>query len=302
MNTAAQILIPVGILGAMALVFGLLLAVASKIFEVKVDERVPLVRDALPGANCGGCGFPGCDACAAAIVGGTAACNACPVGGAAAAEEIAKIMGEEAIEGPRLAAMVLCQGDCEVAPRRADYYGVMDCREAVNANGGAKDCRFGCIGYGSCVKACKFDALHMSDKMLPVVNRDNCTACNQCVIACPKGVMQLVPYDHDIRVNCKNMMKGKFTRTDCSKGCIACRRCVKVCPTGAVTVADNLASIDYEKCIQCGLCVEVCPTHALTGNKKEGALEAYEKAHPEYKRPEAKPKKAPAKKPAKAEA
>lgn len=286
-----QILIPVAVLSAMALVFGIGLAVASKVFEVKQDERIPLVREALPGANCGGCGFPGCDACAAAIVDGSAACNACPVGGAAVAEAIAGIMGEEAIDGPRLAAMVMCQGDHVKAPARAEYYGVKDCREAVNANGGAKGCRFGCIGYGSCVAACKFDALHMSENGLPVVNRDNCTACNQCVITCPKGVMQLVPFDHDIRVSCKNRMKGKYTRPDCSIGCITCRRCVKVCPTGAVTVQDNLASVDYEKCIQCGLCTEVCPTGALTGHKKEGALEAYEAAHPDYVRPETKPKK-----------
>lgn len=264
---ANQIMIPVMVLGIMGLIFGVILAVAAKAFEVKEDERIPLVRAALPGANCGGCGYPGCDGCAAAIVAGEAAVNACPVGGAAVAEKIADIMGETAGEGMPDVAQVLCGGNCDVAPRRSDYYGLKDCNEAVVANGGPKECRFGCIGLGSCVSVCEFDALHMTDKQLPEVNIDHCVACGKCVTICPKNVMRLIPKDQIVHVDCQSKEKGKLVRQGCSVGCIACGLCEKNCPFDAIHVEGNLAVIDYSKCTNCGLCVKKCPTHALM---KEG--------------------------------
>lgn len=260
----SEILIPVAVLGALGLIFGFVLAVASKKFEVKQDERVPLVRNELPGANCGGCGYPGCDALAASIVKGEAPVNACPVGGAKVAEAIAKVMGAEVSTEEPKAARILCKGDCEKAVQRADYYGLSDCREAVIANGGPKECRFGCIGLGSCVKVCQFDALTMSDKHLPVVNVENCTACGKCVDTCPKGIIELIPKNSIVHVDCRSKEKGKIVRGACEVGCIGCRACTKVCPADAITVENNLAHIDYEKCINCGACMKKCPTGAIS--------------------------------------
>ncbi|MEG1432858.1 MULTISPECIES: RnfABCDGE type electron transport complex subunit B [Eubacterium] len=258
-----DLLIPVLVLGGMGLIFGAGLAIASKVFEVKKDERIPLVRAALPGANCGGCGYPGCDALAEAIVKGDAPANACPVGGPSTAVEVGEIMGESVGNTDPQIACVHCNGDCEHAPTRADYYGIKNCREAMIASGGPKECRFGCMGMGSCVEACQFGALTMGDKSLPIVDPDACTACGQCIAACPKNLINLTPYDQVIHVDCRSTAKGKIVRTACTCGCIGCKACTKVCETGAITVTDNLAHINYDLCTQCGACVEKCPTGAV---------------------------------------
>lgn len=259
-----ELLIPVGILGAMGLIFGAGLAIASKVFEVKTDERVPLVREALPGANCGGCGFPGCDALAAAIVNGEAAVNACPVGGAATAMAIGEIMGESVGSSEPMVACIHCNGDCTHSPNRADYYGIQDCRQAMIASGGVKTCRHGCMGLGTCVNACMFGALSIGDNGLPEVDVDKCIACGKCREACPKGIIDLIPADQLVHVDCRNTDKGKLVRAVCDIGCIACKACVKVCPVEAITVENNLAAIDYDKCTQCQACFEKCPTGAIT--------------------------------------
>lgn len=259
-----ELLIPVGILGAMGLIFGAGLAIASKVFEVKTDERVPLVRDALPGANCGGCGFPGCDALAAAIVNGEAAVNACPVGGAVTAMAIGEIMGESVGSSEPMVACIHCNGDCTHSPNRADYYGIQDCRQAMIASGGVKTCRHGCMGLGTCVSACMFGALSIGDNGLPEVDVDKCTACGKCRDACPKGIIDLIPGDQLVHVDCRNTDKGKLVRAVCDIGCIACKACVKVCPAEAITVENNLAFINYDKCTQCQACFEKCPTGAIT--------------------------------------
>ncbi len=284
-----EIVIPVLVLGAMGLLFGSGLALASKIFEVKQDERVPLVRAELPGANCGGCGYPGCDALAESIVKGEAQINACPVGGAAVAAKIGEIMGQEVDEEEKpMTAHIMCHGTHDVAPVRAQYYGVNDCREALTANGGIKSCRFGCLGYGSCVAVCPFDAIHMTESGIPEIDEEKCTACATCVATCPKDVIQIVPKDQQIFVSCNNTNPAKYVKPVCQVGCIGCRMCTRNCPTGAITVTDNLATIDYDKCINCGVCIEKCPAGALTGEKKEGVLEEYMKEHPDYD-PNAKP-------------
>lgn len=277
-----QIIVPVLVLGAMGLLFGSGLALASKIFEVKQDERIPLVRAELPGANCGGCGYPGCDALADAIVSGEASINACPVGGAPVAAKIGTIMGEEVIEEAPKTARVLCQGTHDLAPARAQYFGINDCREALNANGGNKGCRYGCLGFGSCVSACPFDAITMTESGIPNIDEEKCTACGTCVVTCPKSVIALMPKDKTIRVGCQNKDKAKLVKPNCEVGCIGCRMCTRVCPTGAITVTDNLASIDYDKCISCGLCIEKCPQNAITGQVVDGALDAYMKEHPDF--------------------
>ncbi len=269
------ILVPVIMLGIFGLVFGIGLAVAAKVFEVEVDERVPLVREALPGANCGGCGLPGCDAFANAVVNGEVPIDGCPVGGADAAAAIATIMGLEASTSEKKVATVLCQGTCESAPKRAEYYGEMDCREAMIASGGSKDCRYGCMGYGTCVAVCPFDAIVMGDDGLPKVDPEKCTACGKCVDACPKSVMALVPAKQDVIVKCNNLDRGKIARLSCSTACIGCGACVKVCNFDAITVENNCAVIDYDKCRECYECVEKCPMNCISGDIEYGKSLAY---------------------------
>ncbi len=249
-------------IGGLGLVFGLGLGYAAKKFEVKTDPLVPIVRDALPGANCGACGYAGCDAFAKAIVEGEAPINGCPVGGASTAEELSKIMGIEATETARQVAYVKCQGTCRVAREKYIYEGVTDCQNAAFLQGkGSKGCEYGCLGLGSCVKACAFDAIDIVDGVA-VIN-DNCVACEQCVVSCPKGLIEMVPDASKVRVSCNSNDKGKPVKVNCEVGCIACRMCVKVCEFDAIHVENNLASIDYDKCTQCGACVEKCPTNAI---------------------------------------
>lgn len=269
------ILVPVGILGVFGLIFGIGLAIAAKVFEVYEDPRVPLVRAALPGANCGGCGLPGCDALASNIVGGSAAIDACPVGGASCATAIAEIMGMEAGSAVKKVATVICQGTCETAPNRAEYYGAMDCREAMIASGGSKDCRYGCLGYGTCKTVCPFDAIVMGEDGLPKVDPDKCTSCGKCVEACPKSIMTLVPEAQEVIVKCHNLDKGKIARLSCTTACIACGACVKACRFDAITVENNCAKIDYDKCRQCYECVDKCPMNCISGDVEYGKSTAY---------------------------
>lgn len=269
------ILVPVGILGAFGLIFGLGLAIAAKVFEVYVDPRVPMVREVLPGANCGGCGLPGCDALASGIVNGEAAVDACPVGGSDCATAIAGIMGLEAGNSVKQIATVICQGTCETAPNRAEYYGVKDCREAMIASGGAKGCRYGCLGYGTCKTVCPFNAIVMGEDGLPKVNPEKCTSCGKCVDACPKSLMNLVPEKQEVIVKCHSLARGKVARMTCPTACIACGACKKACNFDAITVENNCAKIDYEKCRQCYECVPKCPMNCISGDPELGKSVAY---------------------------
>ena len=269
------ILVPVGILGLFGLVFGIGLAVAAKVFEVEVDHRFPMVRAALPGANCGACGYPGCDALAEAIIKGEASVDACPVGGADTAAAIAAIMGLEATASCRKIATVICQGTCKTAPNRATYYGEKDCREAMIASGGSKDCRYGCMSYGTCKKVCPFDAIIMGEDGLPKVDPVKCTACGKCVQACPKFIMKLVPETQDVIVKCHSLAKGKVAKLACTTACIKCGICEKTCRFDAIKVENNCAIIDYDKCTQCYECVDKCPMNTISGDVKSGRKLAY---------------------------
>ena len=201
-----NVIYAVAVLFIMGIVFAILLGVAAKVFAVEVDERIPLVRECLPGANCGGCGFPGCDGLAAAIVEGRAPVNGCPVGGAAAAEKIAKVLGVEVAEGERNVAHVKCNGGCN-AVDKAVYEGLQDCNAAMRVAGGPKACAFGCMGLGSCVKACAFDAIHIVDGVAKV-DVDKCVACGKCVSTCPKKIIDLIPVSKKVHVNCVNKDKA----------------------------------------------------------------------------------------------
>ena len=245
---------------------GLLLAFASKIFAVKQDERIEKIRALLPGANCGGCGFSGCDAYAEAIVNDGAAIVKCGVGGSETAKKVAEIMGVEAEESVRMHAQVMCSGYTDIAKKKYTYDGIKDCYAAEKLGGGDKTCPNGCIGLGTCVSKCAFDAIKVVNGVAEV-DCGKCTGCGACVNACPKHIIKLIPYEAQYWVGCMSVDKGGVTRSYCDAGCISCRLCEKGCPSGAITVNDFVASIDYSKCISCGKCVEKCPRHIIKSSK-----------------------------------
>ena len=258
------ILTATAVVGVVGIFVGLFLGAAGIKFRVEVDEKEEAVLAALPGNNCGGCGYAGCSGLAAAIAKGEAPVNACPVGGAPVGEKIAAIMGVEAGASERKVAFVACMGDCDKSRQDYDYYGAQDCRMmGFVPGGGPKSCSFGCLGYGSCVKACPFDAVHIVNG-IAMVDKNACKACGKCVAACPKNLIELVPYDAENKVQCNSKAKGKDVMAACSVGCIGCKLCEKNCPEGAVTVTDNIAHIDYEKCTGCGTCAEKCPKKIIS--------------------------------------
>ncbi len=262
MNISA-IITAVAVVGIVGLLLGIFLGIASIVFKVEVDEREAAVLEALPGNNCGGCGFAGCSGLAAAIAKGEAPVNACPVGGEAVGNKIAAIMGVEAGEAVRNVAFVKCAGDCEKTTRNYEYSGVQDCSMMQYVpDGGAKSCNYGCVGYGNCVKACPFGAIHIKNG-IAVVDREKCKACGKCIAACPKGLIELIPYPAKTAVACSSKDKGPVAMKACQSSCIGCGLCVKACPQGAVTVENFLAHIDQSKCTGCRACKEKCPKKAI---------------------------------------
>lgn len=257
------IIIATLVVAGAGIIIGMILGVADMKLHVDVDEKEQAILEALPGNNCGGCGFPGCSGCAAAIARGEAAVNQCPVGGAPVAQAISEIMGVEAGEAARMVAYVHCQGDCEKATSKYEYNGVSDCRLMTQApGGGAKTCSFGCLGGGSCVSVCQFDAIHVVNGVA-VVDKEECKACGKCIEICPRHLIDLVPYEAKEVVSCMSQDMGKFVNQYCKVGCIACHICEKNCPSGAITVENNVARIDQEKCTHCGICVTKCPKKAI---------------------------------------
>ncbi|MBR3570870.1 MAG: RnfABCDGE type electron transport complex subunit B [Oscillibacter sp.] len=258
-NVVSAVLV-LGLLGAL---FGALLAFASKIFEVKKDPREEAVLSKLAGANCGGCGYPGCAGCAAAIVAGEAPVTACAPAGADAAKAIAEIMGQTANVGEREVAFVRCNGGTAAA-KRFEYVGIHDCAAAERVAAGPLECQWGCLGLGSCVKACKFGAMSIGANGVAVVDEDKCTDCMACAAACPRKLIASVPVSKKVRVMCMNQEKGKAAMTVCENSCIGCGLCERECKKDAIHVANGIASIDYAKCINCKLCTKVCPRDAIT--------------------------------------
>lgn len=258
-----SVLIAMAIVGGTGIIIGILLGIAGEKFAVEVDEKEIAVRECLPGNNCGGCGFPGCDGLAAAIAKGEAPVNGCPVGGEASAKAISEIMGVDAGESVKMTAYVKCAGTCEKAKDNYDYVGPKDCKLAMNnPGGGAKACTYGCTGFGSCKAVCPFDAIDIIDGVA-VVNPDKCKACGKCITECPKHLIELVPADALCHVKCSSKDKGVEVKKACQAGCIGCGLCARNCPADAITVENNLAYIDQEKCTHCGLCKEKCPVKII---------------------------------------
>ena len=273
-----DILIAIAILGGLGLVFGLVLAAASKVFYVETDPRLDQLNECLPGANCGGCGFAGCGAYAEAVLKGEAPVGKCASGGNEAAKAMAAIMGVQAEEVTRKVAMVRCSGartfDAEGnltkgAKMKAHYAGFHDCLAASKVGGsGPLSCKFGCLGYGSCTRVCKYGAISVKNGVA-VVDEDLCVGCMACAQVCPRKVITAVEPDRNVVIGCNSLAKGAVTNRACTIGCIGCGKCMKTCPSGAITITNNLAQIDYSKCTNCGECAKVCPKGLIKDSRVE---------------------------------
>lgn len=262
----------IAVLGILGAVFGAVLAVASKVFAVEEDERLPLLKDALPGANCGGCGFAGCQAYAQAVLSSEAEIGRCAAGGAESALKMSEIMGVEAVAVERKVAMVKCRGEHHAM--KGVYHGIPDCRSAMFVTGyGPSVCPNGCLGFGTCVTVCRFDAIRVENGVARV-DADKCTGCMQCVAACPRKVIVPVTYNADIVIACSNRERGAYTRLACNIGCIGCHLCEQQCEFDAIHVIDNLATIDYSKCVSCGRCAAVCPRQLISDSNLRTDMDA----------------------------
>lgn len=262
------ILLAVISLGGIGLVAAIILYVASKKFAVYEDPRIAQVAEVLPQANCGGCGYPGCNGFAEACVkAGSLEGKLCPVGGQPVMEKVAGILGLSADGATPKVAVVRCNGTCASRPKITKYDGVRSCAIMSSTYGGETGCSFGCLGGGDCVAACQFGAIRVNPETgIAEVDEDKCTACGACVKACPKGIIELRNKGKNNRrvyVACMNKDKGAVTRKACEAGCIGCGKCVKTCPFEAITLENNLAYIDYNKCKMCRKCVDECPQGAI---------------------------------------
>lgn len=258
------ILTPVLLVVALGFVFAVILTIASKVFYVPVDETVIKLTEALPGANCGGCGFAGCADYAGALAADPDGVgpNKCPVGGADVAAQLASILGIEAGSAEPQVAVVQCNGNTRMAKSFSEYQGPVSCKAAASLFGGMSACKYGCLGLGDCTKACQFGAIKICDGVA-VVARELCTGCGACAATCPKHVIRIAPAKNKVVVQCQNCDKGAQTLKACKAGCIGCGKCAKVCKFDAITIENNHAFIDPEKCKNCGMCAKECPTKAI---------------------------------------
>ena len=256
------ILIALLVVAGIGLVAGILLAVASYFFAVEENETAKAVRECLPGANCGACGYAGCDAYAEAVADGKTAPNLCIPGGPGVAAQLSDILGVEVTVAKPRVAYVNCSGDCDAVYCTVKYDGIKSCKAASMVYGGPELCKYGCVGCGDCVSACPVGAIELVNE-LARIDPCTCIACGACVKTCPKGIISLVEEDVVVAVACSNKEKGADARKHCMKACIGCKKCEKVCEFDAVKVIDNLAVIDYAKCNHCCKCAEACPTGRL---------------------------------------
>ena len=257
------ILYAVLLLGGLGLVFGGVLTFAAKKFHVEVDERVGQVRECLGGANCGACGYAGCDAYAAAVVEGKAPINACAPAGEKGIKKIGQIMGQDAPALEKKVARVLCSGEYGVSFNRYTYDGYKSCAAAASLAGGPKTCRFSCIGLGDCMNKCKFGAIRMENGLVRI-DPDKCTACGACEATCPRHVIKLMDVSQKVIVRCRNVDTARAARAACMNACIGCGRCAKECQYEAIKVENGYAHIDPQKCVRCGACAKVCPCKCIT--------------------------------------
>lgn len=278
-----DIIIAIAILGGLGLIFGLVLAAASKVFYVETDPRLEQLNECLPGANCGGCGYAGCGGYAEAVLKGEAEIGKCNSGGNECAQAMAAIMGVKAEAVTRRVALVRCSGEKSYdkdgnlvsgARVKANYIGFKDCLSATKVGGsGPLSCKYGCLGFGTCVKACKYDAIRIVNGIAKV-NEDRCVGCMACAAVCPRKLIVPVEPARNVVIACASLAKGAVTTRGCTVGCVGCGLCRKICPQEAITIENNLAIIDYSKCDSCGLCATVCTKKLIKDSKVEQLAKA----------------------------
>ncbi len=257
-----SILYSVIIMGVLGAGMAIMLIFASKKFAIQENPQVEEILAALPGVNCGGCGFAGCRSFAEQKVKNPSGEAFCPPGGEKVSQVIAEILGIQMQARKPMVARLKCAGTNEVSAMIGDYEGIQDCRAAMLVYPGHKICPYGCIGLGSCLRSCKFDAISFYEGIVKI-DEERCVGCRACVATCPKRLIEMMPKDSTIYVACSNNDRGGQVRTACSVGCIGCMKCEKVCPANAVKVTDFLSKVDQEKCIKCGKCVEGCPVQVI---------------------------------------
>ncbi len=262
--TEPNVALPIIITVVLAAVLGIVIVLVANAFALPEDPRFDEIRGILPGANCGACGYSGCDGYARAMTdGATTDCTLCTVGGANVAFDLAAALGEAEPDFTAQVAQVMCQGTTDFTRKRYEYAGTMSCTAAHGLFSGPNSCTYGCMGFGDCVAACNYGAITIENG-IAVIDRDLCTACGLCVKACPKNLIFVIPKRlNTYAVRCRNKWPGAQTRKNCSIGCIGCRKCFKVCEDDAITMDGPLAVIDQAKCTQCGKCRVACPTGAI---------------------------------------
>ena len=253
---------PAAIVAAIALLAGLMLALAAKYLSVSQDEKLSLVRALLPGANCGACGCAGCDDYAAKMVNEGAPINLCIPGGEDAMRKIGRTLGKDAAPIVPMTAIVACSRKPDPAALKMDYEGRKSCLAVSMFYKGDLNCAQACLGYGDCVSACRTEAISIKDGIASI-DKKRCIGCGKCVSVCPQNTIYLWPQKAHIHVACLNPNRGQVTRKQCSSGCIDCHRCEKVCPTGAIYFREHIAWTDPDLCIQCGACVKACPVGVI---------------------------------------
>ncbi len=253
-------------LAGLGVLFGILITLASKKFEVVKDDRLEKLLELLPKANCGGCGYAGCDAYAKKMSNGDAPPDLCNLCNKETIAELGKILGIKIKEKENVTAYVLCCGDSANTTEKYLYDGMKSCISAFKASGGYKSCLYACLGFGDCVNVCKFDAIHIKNGVAEV-DLGKCVGCGVCVNSCPKNLIQLVPKTAKYVVKCSSADNGKDTKNNCRAGCIACGICKKNCPSDAIDIVNNRAVINYKKCTSCGICKEKCPKYIIKDKK-----------------------------------